>query len=243
MTITTRFRAIAATACAAFLFAAAPAGAAGDDGEAAAAVPMSAAVGEVAVEAMLPAGDASAQFAELFAGWEAGDRQSDTALVESHAPAAPFGTVSTPSLIPVTTARMSSGYGMRTHPVLGRRKGHKGVDLAAPTGTPIYATADGTVSRANRFSSYGKYVSIEHGGEMQTRYAHMSRIAVAQGDRVRKGDVIGYVGSTGRSTGPHLHYEVRIAGKAVDPAPFMHETIDQTRLALRPGHGGTGGSD
>ena len=65
----------------------------------------------------------------------------------------------------------------------------------------------------------------------------MSRIAVAQGDRVRKGDVIGYVGSTGRSTGPHLHYEVRIAGKAVDPAPFMHETIDQTRLALRPGHG------
>ena len=77
------------------------------------------------------------------------------------------------------------------------------------------------VSRASWFSTYGLYVAIEHGGQIQTRYAHMSRLNVGEGQRVQKGDIIGYVGSTGRSTGPHLHYEVRVDGSAVDPIPYM----------------------
>ena len=118
---------------------------------------------------------------------------------------------------------------MRVHPVLGGRRQHKGIDLAAPAGTPIHATADGMVSKAEWFSSYGLYVSLEHGGEIQTRYGHMSRMNVYAGQRVQKGDVIGYVGTTGRSTGPHLHYEVRIAGEAVNPMPYMQ--ADEYRAA------------
>lgn len=130
--------------------------------------------------------------------------------------------VSIPSRNPLDGAATTSGFGMRTHPVLGGRRGHKGIDLAMPTGTPIYATADGVISKAEWFSSYGLYISIEHGGKIQTRYGHLSRLNVASGQAVKKGDLIGYVGSTGRSTGPHLHYEVRIAGIAVNPVPYMN---------------------
>src|SRR5690606_26893528 len=119
--------------------------------------------------------------------------------------------VSVPSRMPLADATLTSDYGFRTHPVLGGRRNHKGVDLAQPTGTPVYATADGVVSKAERFSSYGNYIAIEHGGDLQTRYAHLSGYAVSAGEQVTKGQLIGYVGSTGRSTGPHLHYEVRIA--------------------------------
>ena len=156
-------------------------------------------------------GNGDEQFKALFNRWQSMDGGTTTA--------AP--TVSIPSRNPLDGARMSSGYGMRTHPVLGGRRGHKGIDLAGPTGTPIYATADGVVSRADWFSSYGLYVSLEHGGSLQTRYGHMSRLNVAAGQRVRKGEIIGYVGSTGRSTGPHLHYEVRVNGEAVNPIPYM----------------------
>ena len=90
-----------------------------------------------------------------------------------------------------------------------------------PTGTPIRAAADGIVGRADWYSGYGLYVALEHGGNIETRYGHMSRLNVAAGQMVHKGDVIGYVGSTGRSTGPHLHYEVRIAGEAVNPVPYL----------------------
>jgi len=129
--------------------------------------------------------------------------------------------VSIPSIVPVDGAALTSGYGMRWHPVLGGRRAHKGVDLAEPVGTPVHASADGVVSKAEWFSSYGLFVSLEHGGNIQTRYGHMSRLNVASGQTVHKGDIIGYVGSTGRSTGPHLHYEVRIAGTAVSPIPYM----------------------
>lgn len=174
--------------------------------------------------------NADERFSELFASWSA----LDTAAPETPgAPATIFerSTVSVPSRMPLDGSRMSSSYGMRDHPVLRQRRRHNGVDLAAPTGTPIYATADGIVGRADWFSSYGLYVSIDHGADLETRYAHMSRLAVAQGERVKKGDVIGYVGSTGRSTGPHLHYEVRVDGVAVNPIPYMVETEEQTRLA------------
>ena len=131
------------------------------------------------------------------------------------------GTVSIPSLMPIEAGLLRSGFGMRNHPVLGGRRAHKGVDLAAPSGTPIYASADGVVSKAEWFSSYGLYVAVEHGGDIQTRYGHMSRLNVYNGQKVKKGELIGYVGSTGRSTGPHLHYEVRVAGLAVNPLPYM----------------------
>lgn len=120
---------------------------------------------------------------------------------------------------PIDGARVSSGFGMRRHPILGYSKMHKGMDFAAPTGTPIYAAGDGKVQRAGRFSAYGNYVRIRHSGDLDTAYAHMSRIApgVKAGSRVKQGQIIGYVGTTGRSTGPHLHYEVLIANKQVNP--------------------------
>ena len=161
------------------------------------------------------------QFKQLFATWQTLD-SGVPATVQN--PIAPSATVSIPSRAPLAVGSTSSSYGLRTHPVLGGTRAHKGIDLAAPTGTPIYATADGVVGKAEWYSSYGMYVAIQHGGELETRYAHMSRIAVAAGERVRKGDVIGYVGSTGRSTGPHLHYEVRVAGEAVNPLPYMADS-------------------
>jgi murein DD-endopeptidase MepM/ murein hydrolase activator NlpD len=149
--------------------------------------------------------------------------------------------ISVPSRMPLEGASLTSGYGMRTHPVLGGRRKHTGIDLAAPTGTPVYATADGIISRAEWYSSYGLYISVEHGASMQTRYAHLSRLAVASGDSVKKGDLIGYVGSTGRSTGPHLHYEVRVEGLAVNPIPYMVESEAQLAYARDARLTGAGG--
>ncbi len=118
-------------------------------------------------------------------------------------------------------ATVTSGFGMREHPILGGLRAHRGVDLAAPMGSPILATSDGNVSMADWSGGYGLTVQLDHGGGLQTRYGHMSRLNVAPGQRVRKGDVIGYVGSTGLSTGPHLHYEVRVNGEAVNPVPLL----------------------
>lgn len=120
---------------------------------------------------------------------------------------------------PVNNARKSSGFGYRKHPVLGYKKLHKGVDFAAPTGTPILASGDGVIERANRYSSYGNYVLIRHNNNLKTAYAHMKGFAkgIKAGTRVTQGQVIGYVGTTGRSTGPHLHYEVLVGGKQVNP--------------------------
>ena len=181
------------------------------------------------------------QFRQLFSQWRSLDGVDEP--VSTPAMPAPVMGVSIPSRMPLEDARMSSGYGMRTHPVLGGRRNHQGIDLSAPTGTPVYATADGIVSRANWFSSYGLFISVEHGGEMQTRYAHLSRLAVGEGQRVRKGEVIGYVGSTGRSTGPHLHYEVRVGGSSVNPVPYMVESQAREAVALPAGRGGQGGGE
>ncbi|PZO66654.1 MAG: M23 family peptidase [Pelagerythrobacter marensis] len=186
------------------------------------------------------------QFQQLFASW--GTPNAPSPVVTSGNSGgvsgivgAPRMGVSIPSRMPLASARLSSDFGMRNHPVIGGRRAHKGIDLASPTGTPIYATADGTVDMAQANGAYGLYVQLDHGGALETRYAHMSRIAVAAGQRVRKGDILGYVGSTGRSTGPHLHYEVRVNGEAVNPIPYMVETEAQARLALAPGEGGMGG--
>ena len=171
-------------------------------------------------QAAKPGAGGDEEFRRLFASWQANDRITTATTSPLR-----IGRTAIPSRNPLQGAALTSGFGTRIHPVLGGRRGHKGIDLASPTGTPIYAPADGTISRADWFSSYGLYVSIEHGGEIQTRYGHMSRVNVAAGQQVKKGDIIGYVGSTGRSTGPHLHYEVRIAGRAVNPMPYMQGEV------------------
>lgn len=120
---------------------------------------------------------------------------------------------------PVAYGRLSSGYGVRVHPVLGYTKMHKGVDFASPVGTPVYASGDGVIERASRFSSYGNYIRIRHSSKLSTAYAHLKGYAkgIRPGVRVKQGQLIGYVGTTGRSTGPHLHYEVLVNGVQVNP--------------------------
>lgn len=120
---------------------------------------------------------------------------------------------------PVEAARISSGFGMRGHPILGFRKLHRGTDFAAPTGTPIFAAGDAVVSVAGMRGANGNFVRLRHDNGWETLYLHMNRIApgMAEGVRVAQGQQIGEVGTTGRSTGPHLHYEVHIEGQAVDP--------------------------
>jgi murein DD-endopeptidase MepM/ murein hydrolase activator NlpD len=120
---------------------------------------------------------------------------------------------------PIDGARLTSGFGMRKHPTLGYNKMHRGVDFGAATGTPIYAASDGVIEKIGTNGGYGNYIRIRHNTEYSTAYAHMNGFTkgLGQGDRVRQGDIIGYVGSTGRSTGPHLHYEVLVAGEQVNP--------------------------
>lgn len=122
-----------------------------------------------------------------------------------------------PAGMPLSHARLTSDFGLRHHPILGGMRNHTGVDLAAPFATPIHATGDGIVTRASWAGGYGLLVAIKHKDGVVTRYGHMSRLAVEPGQRVSQNTVIGYVGSTGRSTGPHVHYEVLVKGRAVDP--------------------------
>jgi murein DD-endopeptidase MepM/ murein hydrolase activator NlpD len=123
---------------------------------------------------------------------------------------------------PLEFSRISSGFSMRVHPISGKWKAHKGVDYAASTGTPIRAAADGTIDFAGNSGGYGNQVVVKHWSKYSTAYAHMSRIApgMRKGAKVSQGQVIGYVGSTGWSTGPHLHYEFRVAGEAQNPEKF-----------------------
>jgi murein DD-endopeptidase MepM/ murein hydrolase activator NlpD len=120
--------------------------------------------------------------------------------------------------------RITSPFGYRYHPILHFGRMHKGVDIAAPSGSPIVATADGQVIRAGWAGGYGRQVRLAHGGGIVTSYSHMSSIAASVGSIVRQGQVIGYVGSSGLSTGPHTHYEVLKDGVAVNPAGFRFRT-------------------
>ncbi len=117
--------------------------------------------------------------------------------------------------------RLTSGYGYRRHPIYRVRKFHTGVDIAAPTGAPIRCGGDGTVVHASRWGGYGRCIIVDHGGNLATLYGHCSRVAVTKGQSVTKAQVIGYVGSTGVSTGPHLHFEVRRNGRHTNPKPFL----------------------
>jgi murein DD-endopeptidase MepM/ murein hydrolase activator NlpD len=127
---------------------------------------------------------------------------------------------------PIESARVSSGFGMRKHPILGYSKMHKGIDFAAPEGTPILASGDGVIEVAGRTGGYGNYVRIRHTDDYETAYGHMSAYGrgIKSGVRVTQGQVIGYVGSTGQSTGPHLHYEIMIDGVQVNPKGVKLDT-------------------
>lgn len=131
--------------------------------------------------------------------------------------------------IPARGADITSTFGTRRDPFLGRPAFHGGIDFRTPTGTPIYAAGSGTVVHAGRNGGYGKMIEIDHGDGITTRYAHLSKIFVSEGDHVAAGSKIGGAGSTGRSTGPHLHYEVRRNGDAVDPMRFL-----KTAKKLKP---------
>ena len=144
-----------------------------------------------------------------------------------------------PQFQPASIKYISSGFGVRRDPFTGAGALHKGLDFAGPMGAPIYAAAEGRVSFVGRKSGYGNVVEITHGNGLVTRYAHMSKFSSRVGQSVGAGDVIGAIGSTGRSTGPHLHFEVRIHGRAVNPRPFL-ETAPHV---LKEARARTGGSD
>jgi murein DD-endopeptidase MepM/ murein hydrolase activator NlpD len=151
---------------------------------------------------------ADMQFRSLFMTWKKLDSLQQ-------------GVIAIPSVQPVQHLAFTSNFGIRTDPFRGTAAMHAGVDIPGPVGTPVYATADGIIDRAERAGGYGNMVEINHGKGIQTRYGHLSKILVAPLTRVHRGQLIALMGSTGRSTGPHLHYEVRIDGHAVNPAPFL----------------------
>ncbi|MES2022575.1 MAG: M23 family metallopeptidase [Pseudomonadota bacterium] len=155
---------------------------------------------------------ADTQFRSLFMTW----KKLDTLE---------HGVIAIPSAQPVEHLAFTSNYGIRSDPFRGTAAMHAGVDIPGPVGTPVYATADGMVDRAERSGGYGNLVELDHGKGIQTRYGHLSKILVEAGTRVHRGQLIALMGSTGRSTGPHLHYEVRIDGHAVNPVPFL-QTAD-----------------
>ena len=126
----------------------------------------------------------------------------------------------TPSIWPAH-GWLSSSVGHRIDPITGGDDFHRGLDISADAGSPIYATADGTVVLAQREGAYGNLVTIDHGYGLETRYGHMSKFEVRSGAKVKRGDVIGRVGSTGRATGPHLHYEVRVNGRLLNPLQLL----------------------
>ena len=139
-----------------------------------------------------------------------------------------------PAILPVKLVdltRMASGYKWRMHPILKIRKFHKGMDFTAPTGTPIYASGNGKVIRSSRSATYGRVVYINHGYGYTTIYAHMSKIKAKRGQNVKRGDLIGYVGNTGRSVSAHLHYEVRKNGKALNPINFYYGDLTPAQFS------------
>ena len=154
------------------------------------------------------------------------------------------GAIAVPSSKPVNLATFTSGFGVRSDPFRGSAAMHAGIDLAGPMGTPVYATADGMVEKAEWAGGYGNMVEIDHGRGLETRFGHLSRILVHPGEKVTRGMLIALMGSTGRSTGSHLHYEVRIDGHAVNPIPFLQSADYVTAMEARTAAGvARGGPD
>jgi len=129
----------------------------------------------------------------------------------------------TPTIWPTDSRKISSPYGVRKDPFTHKARFHAGMDISGNTGDPVYAAADGTVTETGRDSSHGNNIYVSHGNGIKTHYSHLSKILVKSGTTVHKGDIIGLMGSTGRSTGPHLHYEIYVNGEHVDPKPYLKE--------------------
>lgn len=150
-------------------------------------------------------------------------------LTRAGVPPPPFGVLLAAAGAPASPGRLltpvtgvpTSGFGPRTHPITGDVRHHDGLDFGAPAGTPVRSAGAGRVAFAGTAGGYGLLVMVDHGGGLTTRYAHLSRIDVRTGDAVESGSAIGAVGSTGASTGPHLHFEVRVGGASVDPSPWL----------------------
>jgi len=138
-----------------------------------------------------------------------------------------------PTLMPVNAPFNASGYGMRIDPITGQRAMHEGIDFLAESGTPILAAADGVVSFAGYHRQYGYSIDIDHGNDLVTRYAHASKLFVKEGEVVQRGVKLALVGSTGRSTGPHLHFEVRYKGVPQNPMRFLARAQQELRAARR----------
>ena len=126
-----------------------------------------------------------------------------------------------PSTRSLEQSRVTSSFGRRRDPFTGRLAWHRGIDLRAPHGTPVLASAEGRVIRAGYYGAYGRLVEMDHGNGLRTRYAHNSRLAVKVGQWVPRGEILAYVGSTGRASAPHLHYEVHLDGEPVNPEPYI----------------------
>lgn len=156
---------------------------------------------------------ADGSFRSLFTAW----KKLDQTQAPGFSPAA----IAIPSTQPVSRLDYTSNFGIRSDPFRGTAAMHAGVDIRGPVGTPIYATADGIVAESHWRGGYGNMIEIDHGKGIATRYGHMSKLIAPAGSRVKRGQLIGLMGSTGRSTGSHLHYEVRIDGRAVNPIPFL----------------------
>ena len=136
---------------------------------------------------------------------------------------------------PVPYSRRTSGFGMRFHPILQTQRAHTGVDYAAPTGTPVMSVADGVVIESSYQGAYGNMVVVQHNARQTTVYAHLSRMQVKRGQTIKQGDIIGAVGSTGLSTGPHLHFEFRVNGRHVDPLTLAQQgSAEPISTAMRP---------
>jgi murein DD-endopeptidase MepM/ murein hydrolase activator NlpD len=130
-----------------------------------------------------------------------------------------------PSIRPIS-AEVISGFGYRQHPILKVKKLHTGLDFSAPVGTPVYATADGVVGFVGRGTNgYGIQVDIKHGYGWETKFAHLSKVVVSEGQRVKRGDILAYSGNTGLSKGPHLHYEIKKNGKKIDPVDYFYSDL------------------
>ncbi|MFT6007859.1 MAG: murein DD-endopeptidase MepM/ murein hydrolase activator NlpD [Parasphingorhabdus sp.] len=138
--------------------------------------------------------------------------------------------IAIPSGKPSSTGMISSSYGYRRDPFTGGSAMHSGMDFKGPLGQPILAAAGGRVTHAGWKSGYGKCVEITHGNGLMTRYAHLSRIGVATGQKIEQGVQLGAMGSTGRSTGTHLHFEVRLNGRAINPRPFLEANSDVLKI-------------
>jgi murein DD-endopeptidase MepM/ murein hydrolase activator NlpD len=159
------------------------------------------------------------------------DRKRKLEILEEAISGKDLTAKSVPSGWPIRTGYITSNYGMRIHPIRHRAMFHQGVDFAAPQGSPVVAVADGVVTFSGRRSGYGNLIEISHANGYATRYGHNSVNGVSEGQPIRKGQVIGAVGATGTATGPHVHFEVRRNGEALNPMPFAGEQGGSTLMA------------